>query len=545
MFDWKNFEKHKNILSQVGSDLYQERWGQHHIDLRPRDLLRWIELCRDDLGYLTLVEIAGADRRQMLSKWKCNFEVVYLLFDMGTHQRINLHVHLNEVETLPSITRFYAHADWMEREQAEMLGLNFQRPMENLFLTSDEKLRPLLKGTRPSKLRLYSPGPLPALRINPNKSEAPYPEESWTWKRYDILSPQTLGNFEWQVCFDPLKVVNALTTIGFHYRGIEKLLEGRNWLHVMQLVDLLQSGSAPTWSTAWAKTLEDMLRLKLPERAQAIRIVLLELARVAEHLTVLAETTLAMKKDESRLFLNAREKIFELFEKYCGHRQGFGIVRLGGVREDLPHGWIAEYQSVASLLQKTLRTINNSLLGQSDFRAHLDSAGVNAQTVLQWGVGGPAMRAAGLNFDLRKSQPFYFYQDIDFDVPVGIHGTSYDRYLIRYEEIFQSLRIITQVLDNLPLGDIVNTGQVGDSETLNVLLKELSNLWHYSSIESPLGEAGFLFLCSEETSPYRIKIKSPSFTMTQALKEFVTGLEEWQLEAAVASLGIRKSELDR
>lgn len=542
MFDWKNFEQHKNILTQVGSDQYQERWGQHHVDLRPRDLLRWIELCRDDLGYLTLVEVVGVDRRKMPAKWNCDFEVVYLIFDMGTHQRINLHVHLNQGETLPSIVRYYPHADWMEREQAEMLGLNFLEIREQLVLSNGEKVCPLIKVEKLSGWKGYSPNPLPVLRGNPNKSEAPYPEESWVWKSYDILSPETMGNFEWQVCFDPQKVVDVRTQIGFHHRGIEKLLESRAWTHVMQLVDLLQTGSAPTWSTIWAKTLEEMLRMKLPERAQAIRIVLLELARVADHLSVLSEITYAMKKDESRLFINAREKIYELFEKYCGHRQGLGSIRLGGLREDLPHGWIAEYQSVSSLLQKTLMTVNNSLLSQTDFRANLDSAGVNAQTVLQWGVGGPAMRAAGLNFDLRKSQPFYFYQDIDFDVPVGIHGTSYDRYLIRYEEIFQSLRIITQVLDNLPLGEIMNSAGADNIETVFVQLK---NSWHYSSLESPLGEAGLFFLGSHEISPYRIKIKSPSFVITQAMKEFVTGLEEWQLGAAVASLGIRKSELDR
>lgn len=545
MFDWKVFDQHRNILSQAGSDAYEERWGQHHIDLRPRDLLRWIELCRDDLGYLTLVDVAAADRREVPSRWGHAFEMNYVLFNMGTHQRINLHVHFNEAETLPSIVPYFPHGEWMEREQAEMLGVRFNVERPNLLLAAGVTSAPLKKGSAVGPWPRYEPAAFPELRVNPNKSEAPYPEEAWRWKRFTPLSKETLGNFEWQVCFDPAAVVEARTTIGFYHRGLEKLLESKSWVHVMQIVDMLHTGIAPTYSTAWAKTLEEMLRIKLPERAQAIRIVLLELARVAEHLTVLAETTAACEKEEFRLFLNAREKIYELFEKYCGHRLGLGAIRLGGVREDLPHGWIAEYQSVASLLMKILVPINKSLLGQPDFREHLDASGVTAQTVLQWGVGGPAMRASGLNFDLRKSQPFYFYQDIDFDVPVGIHGTSFDRYLIRFEELHQSLRIITQVLDNLPLGDYASSAVKTDVAFMEPQLEQLVGCWHYAGLEAPGGEAGFTFLAGTGATPSRLKIKSPSFTLTQALPEIIRGLNEGQLKAAVASLGIRKSELDR
>src|SRR5690606_13592919 len=117
------------------------------------------------------------------------------------------------------------------------------------------------------------------------------PEESWKWKSYGLLSPETSGNFEWQVCFDPVKVVQSRCRIGFHHKGIETQLEKQGWIQVLQLVDLVNPSTAPTLSTAWATNLEEMLRIKLPERAQAIRIVLLELARVAEHLSVLQEMT--------------------------------------------------------------------------------------------------------------------------------------------------------------------------------------------------------------------------------------------------------------
>lgn len=545
MFDWKVFEKHKSVLSQIGPDFYGEMAGQHHIDLRPVQLLRWIEFCKDDLEYITLLDIAAVDRRSQKSKWGHDIELVYLLFSMENHQRLSLHVHLDAHEIVPSIAHHYPHAIWMEREQGEMLGIRFDQMRDHLLLPQGLKFNPLLKDAKIAHWPLEGSPALPKIRINPNKSEAPYPEESYIWKHYGLLDSMTAGKFEWQVCFDPTKVVDSKTRIGFHHRGLEKMLEKKNWLHVMQLVDLLNPGIAPTYATIWAKNLEDILRVKLPERAQAIRIVMLELARVADHLTVLQEMCFAMSLDEHRLFLNAREKIYELMEKYSGHRQGMGIIRLGGVREDFPHGWVIEFQTSSTQILKTLKTVHKALISKNDFRSSLDHSGVNAQTVLQWGVSGPAMRASGLNFDLRKSQPIYFYQDIDFDIPVGIHGTPFDRYLIRYEEIHQSVRIINQVLDNLPLGEVINPLYLEDQMSIAMKLESISEGWHYTSLEAPNGEAGFFHLHSEKINPLRLKIKTPSFSLTQALKSFVSGSEEGQLKVNLASLGIRPAELDR
>lgn len=504
MFSWKEFEKVQNVLSQAVSLNYRHQSHQHHVDARPKDFLKLIELLKDDLGYLTLVDITGVQG-----------EIIYLFLNMGTHQRINVHLLYHPGERVHSIQSYFVHADWMERELSERLEVNFDRKMKPLILTGSEKRKPF-----------------PPLRYNPNKSETPYPEESYRWAHYDLWNSQSNGAFEWNVCFDPQRVVTSEVDIGFFHSGLEQKYREKNWLQVMQLVDEIQPGSSPTYSIAWAKNLEDIYRIKLPERAQAIRIILLELARVNEHLTVLFEVTKALDLNEAVLILNLREKILELFEKYGGMRIGVGFTRLGGVREDLPYGWIIEYQGVSQLIQKNLTLVMNSLLGQPKFKSSLQNDPINAQTILQWGVSGPAMRASGLNFDLRKSQPFYFYQDIDFDVPVGVHGTSFDRFLIRYEEILQSLRIMTQVVDNLPLGDIIAT-EISEDD-----IKE-SKEWHYSSLESPNGEAGFI------QKSGRIKIKTPAFTLAQAIPLLTIGLTAETLKPSLLSLGIRPRELDR
>ena len=428
-----------------------------------------------------------------------------------------------------------------------MLGLAFDRATPGLLLPQGQKNFPLRKKsdvkTWPEEKTLE----FPKLRMNPNKSEAPYPEESYQWKQFDIFSPVSGGNFEWLVCFDPAKVVDSRLRVGFHHQGLELFLQNKDILQVLQLVDKINISAAPNYSIAWAKTIEEMFRIKIPERAQAIRIVMLELARIADHLTVLSEICRNAGQNEFTLFINAREKIYELFEKFCGHRQGLGIARIGGVKEDLPHGWIVEYQAVVEILSKNLRLIHKSLISQKNFRSHTDGDPVNAQSVLQWGVTGPTMRAAGLNFDLRKSQPFYFYQDIDFDIPVGIHGAIYDRYLIRYEEINQSFRIITQVIDNLPLGDFING--MYDKNYLELIKlfegADAPTQWHYGALETPNGEAGFLLDFNGTAKPARLKLKTPGFAVAQALHVFAKGLREDQLATCLASLNLSRWEMDR
>lgn len=544
MFNLIEFEKAGQIFAEAGAQNYSGHHGQHHLSCRPKELIRWVELLKDDMGFLVLTDIVGLDHLNAGRNYR--FELVYQFLNMGTHQRLNLHLLFDESEVVPSLSDFYFHAAWAEREQAEMFGIRFDYEPEALLLPKKQKNWPLRKDARIQNWPVEETPELPKPRINPNKSEAPYPEESYIWKSHGLLSSLTGGNFEWNVCLSPEEVVAGDLRIGFHHSGFEKLLESKDWLQVMHLIDTLHSGASPTMGVLWSRSLEDIFDIRLPERGQAIRMVMLELARIAEHLTVLAEICQAEKRNEYLLFLDAREKVFELFEKFCGHRQGFGFVCLGGVKEDIPPGWIVQYQEAHSLLQNSLELINKSLLADSSYRANLMGPSIDAQTILKNAVSGPAMRASGLNFDLRKSHPFYFYQDVDFDIPVGIYGTTFDRYLIRFEEIRQSFRIITQVIDNLPLGDIVApAAQLSPLEVIAEMTKTSSATFHAGFQEAPGGELGISLAMSEGNKLTRVKLKSPSFTLAQAVPDLALGLKESQLPAFVASLGIRRFELDR
>jgi NADH-quinone oxidoreductase subunit C/D len=541
MFNWKEFEKTKAVLLHSAESQYREDWGQHHLTIRPTELLDWVEFLKDDLGFFTLSEVGAVELEEG------EFEVLYHLLNMGTHQRLNLHVMVKAKEVIPSVRGFYANADWMEREQEEMLGLTFSLKGKGLLLPDGQKVHPLRLKANPISWPQEKDLEVPALRYNPNKSETPYAEESYRWKHYDLLSPETLGAFECLVCFDPVKVVETQLRIGFHHQAMEKILQERDIVQILHLVDRINPESSLQYAIAWAKTIEEMFRIRIPERTQAVRLILLELIRIADHLTVLSSICMEAKQEEAKYFLNAREKVYELLERFAGHRLGQGVIRIGGLSQDLPHGWIVENQLVADILSKNLPIIHKSLIHQKKFRSHLEGEAIDAQSIIQWGVSGPAMRAAGLNFDLRKSQPFYFYQDIDFDIPVGIHGSLYDRYLIRFEEIFQSLRIITQVIDNLPLGETISEQfqreYPGVLETMKNL--EFPLQWHYSPIESSSGEAGFLVKLNASLKPQRVKVKTPGFAIAQAISVFSKSLQEEQLSTGLASLGLNRWEMDR
>ncbi len=514
MYNPSEFERLKNILTEAETN-YSYLNDIHYINLRPKDLINWIRYIKSDLDFLSLLEISARKLTQDFS-----YEIVYVLFNLTSHQKLMLRLKLKQAEVLPSIKSYYANAELLELELARLYQLSFHG---NIF--KEEAL-----------------AELPPLRINPNKSEEPYPEESWSWRKIPLLSSLTSGNFSTQICFDPEKVVDLKTQKNFYSRNVEKTLMATGVKNIGLLMDHLIGTTGPVASINWFKMMEDILKMKIPERSQAIRIILLEFSRVVEHLTVISEILISLSMDEFKLFIDAREKILELLEKYCGNRWGLNSVCLGGVNEDLPHGWVSEYQVVAKLVLKNLKSVHESLLTSRKFRTFLDVGGIDSQTILNWCITGPSMRSAGLNFDLRKTSPLYFYKDIDFDVPVGINGTAFDRYLIRFEEIIQSFRILTQVLDNLPLGDFKLPGLFSESEFSNV---SSGDFWYYSSLESANGEFGSLIWLNSNFKVEQLKIKTPSIFLIQALREFLLGLRESELRPHLISLGIRRSELDR
>ena len=522
-------------MSEGGSLVADEKAGQFHLTIRPSELLNWVEFLLEDLNFLILSDIVVVDHLGDQNRWR--FEINYQFHNMENHHRLHLHVLTGAQEIVPSLLSFFPHAAWKEAEQAEMFGLKFGEGSEHLLLPEHSELAPMRKDFAGGEWSIHSPKTLPRIPVNPNRTESPYPEETYRWKEFGVLSPVTLGNYSWQDCFDPGSVVESRVEIGHHHTGLEKIFEKKSPEQILRSIDSLNPLCAPTYAVLWARLYEEVHDIKIPERAQAIRMVLLELARVSNHLTILSRMTSRLGYAESRLFTDAREKIFEVLEGLTGHRQGFGSICFGGLTFDTPHGWLIQYQQVSQDVTKILVFLRNFFLSRSEFQEMLSGPAVTAETILHYSLTGPTQRAAGLNFDLRKSNPFYFYQDVDFDVPVGIEGKIFDRFLILVEEVFQSLRIVDQVVDNLPLGEV----WTDPTSTTNQGFSGFTSL----SLEAPNGELGMSVQMFEGQKIRRLKLLTPSFSTVQGLSALCYGLREAQLPVLLESLGINRFEMDR
>src|SRR5690554_606110 len=536
MFDKSSYQKETKLFSVVNKQ-YVAAWDEHHIFCRPQELINWVRVAKEDLNYLYFIEALVVTNPDGNNKF--DFELDIIVANLESHQRLHLHVQFNKSEIIPSIVNFYPASRYALREQADLYDFKLDTPLESLFVTERNKN---IFSEEWSLKEDSKPFHAPKLRFNPNKSEAPYPEESWRWVHADLFSQSTLGKFEAFYCFDPFKLVDLRIRLGSYFKGIEAELCKKDHKHITYLLEQVNHLASPFYSGAWAINIEEILNINITERAMGLRIVLWELTRIAEHLFVIYEMCSLLNLNEAIFYLDAYERICELLETLTGHRSGQGMIKIGGINFDIPAGWIIEFQDFNKLFLKNIVVYHQHLISNAKFRTLLNHSQVSSHSVLQYGVSGPNLRAAGINYDLRKSRPLYFYQDIDFDVPVGVKGTSFDRYLIRYEEMIQSSRIITQVLDNLPLGSI--DSNVDELDWMNSL-RSLNKEFHYSSLEAPNGETGIVYVQGREGQIKRLKIKSPSLFLAQALKEFLTGVEEKSVPVALASLGIREREMER
>ncbi len=535
MFSALEFQKTANVLREGGHLLIDERAGQFHITISPSELLIWVEFLLEDLNFFILSDIVVIDHLSENKRFR--FEINYQFHNMENHQRIHVHVLADGAEIVPSLISYYPHAAWKEAEQSEMYGLSFGDSKTHLILPENCKLAPMRKDFSKGEWPLQQSKPLPQVPANPNRSEAPYPEEFYRWKEFGVLSPETLGNFSWQVCFDPEKAVDGRVEIGHYHLGFEKIFESKSPMQILRSIDSINPLSSPTTGILWARLYEEVHGCVIPERAQAIRMVLLELSRVASHLTILSRMNEKLGYEEAKIFTDCREKIFEVFESLTGHRQGFGTITFGGLTCDTPHGWLIQYQRVSDDVTSMLLLLRKFFLSRKDFQDQLSGPAITSETVLRYSLTGPTLRAAGLNFDLRKSNPFYFYKDVDFDIPVGVEGKMFDRFLILMEEVFQSLRIVDQVVDNLPLGDVL----VDPSPHFMNKFSGFSSL----SLEAPNGELGISVQLQSSEEIQRLKILTPSFSTVQGLNALSYGLTEAQLPVLIESLGINRIELDR
>ena len=323
--------------------------------------------------------------------------------------------------------------------------------------------------------------------------------------------------------------------IGLLHRGTEKLIEYKTYLQAMPYFDRLDYVSMMCQEHAFVLAVEKLVRCEVPIRAQYIRVLYSELTRILNHL--LALSTHAMDVGALTPFLWAfeeREKLFEFYERASGARMHAAYFRPGGVAQDLPLGLCDDIfkftQSFASRIDEIEEMLTNNRIWKQRL---VDIGVVTAKEAQDWGLSGAMLRGSGVNWDIRKAHPYEVYDQVEFDIPVGKNGDCYDRYLIRVEEMRQSLRIIVQCLNQMPNGVIKSDDKKLTPPSRSHMKQSMESLIHhfklytegfnvpagetYTAIEAPKGEFG-VFLVSDGThKPYRCKIRAPGFAHLQAL----------------------------
>jgi NADH-quinone oxidoreductase subunit D len=351
--------------------------------------------------------------------------------------------------------------------------------------------------------------------------------------------PSTHGVLRIVLKLDGERVVDADCVIGYIHRGVEKLCENRDWTQIILLTDRIDYVAAATNNLGYVEAVEKLMQVEVPRRARYLRTVLAELQRIASHCLWLG--THAMDIGAMTVLLYAfreREFVLDLFEEFCGARLTYNSMRVGGLPLDIPPGWDDKVLSFCDLMEGKLNEYETLLTNNRIWLQRTRNVGViSGEEATSLGLCGPPLRGSGVSRDLRKDEPNAAYSEFDFDVPLGTHGDTYDRYLIRMDEFRESIRIIRQAVEGLPEGPVM--GKVP-----RLLKPPAGETYH--AIESPKGELGY-FLVSDgkSTNPYRFRVRPPSFCNLQGLKRLVTGHLVADVVALIGTIDIVLGEVDR
>jgi NADH-quinone oxidoreductase subunit D len=375
--------------------------------------------------------------------------------------------------------------------------------------------------------------------------------------------PSTHGVLRLILELDGETVVKATPHIGFLHRGVEKLAEYKTYHQFITLTDRLDYLAPLSNNLGYVQAVEKLLNIEAPKRSQYIRMILCELTRIQSHLLWLA--TQALDIGAMTVFFycfRERETINNIFEMAAGARMNLSYFRIGGVARDLPDGFVEKVREFVNDFPARLRDYETLLTKNKIWLMRTKNVGViSAEDAINYGLSGPSIRGSGVKWDVRKSEPYSSYDEMDFIIPVGQNGDVYDRYIVRLEEMRQSNEIVRQAMDTIPKGKFIADLPDVTLPPKENLKKSMEALIHhfkvvtdgicppvgevYSCVEAPKGELGFYIVSDGTKNPYRIKIRPPSFVNLEGLPKMVEGCLIADVVAVIGSLDIVLGEIDR
>jgi len=386
-------------------------------------------------------------------------------------------------------------------------------------------------------------------------------------KQYNYLNlgpthPATHGIFQNILKMDGEIIVDAQPTIGYIHRAFEKLAENRPFFQITTITDRLNYCSAPINNIGWHLTMEKLLGIETPKRVDYLRVIVMELARIADH--IICNSVVAVDTGALTGFLYVfqwREKIYDVYEEICGARLTTNMGRIGGFERDFSKSAFEKIDVIVKELPKALQEFEKLVIRNRIFMDRtINVGGISGERALEYGFTGPNLRAAGVDYDVRVMNPYCSYQDFDFTIPVGSNGDTYDRFCVRQEEMWQSLSIIKQAIKNLPEGkhhadvpefylppkDDVYNSMEGLIWHFKIVMGEINvpKGQVYHSVEGGNGELGFYLVSDGGRQPYRLHMRRPCFIYYQAYPEMIKGAMLSDAILTMSSMNVIAGELD-
>jgi NADH-quinone oxidoreductase subunit D len=350
--------------------------------------------------------------------------------------------------------------------------------------------------------------------------------------------PSTHGVLRVILKLDGEKVLGTDCVIGYLHRGVEKIAENRTYAQFNPYVDRMDYVAAISNGLGYCLAVEKLLNVEAPPRAQAVRVILTELNRIASHLVWLGTHALDIGAITPLFYcFREREEALKIFEQYCGARLTTHAFRIGGLQYETYDHFERDVAEFCKMFLPKVDEYEELLTNNRIWLGRLKGIGIlTADECKEYGVTGPMLRAAGVKWDLRKAQPYSGYEKYDFEIPTRVNGDTYDRYIVRMQEMRQSVRIMEQAVEAIPAGPIL--GKVG-----KVLKPPVGEA--YVSIEAPKGELGYYVVSDGTTQPYRVRVRPPSYINLQALDKMVRGALVADVVAVIGTLDIVLGEVDR
>ncbi|NLG99422.1 MAG: NADH-quinone oxidoreductase subunit D [Chloroflexi bacterium] len=554
------------------------RAGYEGYIVQPEHLVKFTKKLRDELGYDYLSSLTGVDYIE-----EGKFEIVYHLAKTTGGPGVVFKVKIpRDKPEVASITPIYRAAEFQEREVYDLFGVRFKNHpdlrriltwegFEGYPLRKDWKEPYYEEDAKPFKSRWPNGQVVRSEDNNPYNDNVQYPDgfdpEEWTYTGDELIyqalrrkhgldsdmdtdqmiinlgpqHPSTHGVFRMVTLLEGETIIDLKPVFGYLHRNHEKIGERNTWLQNMPFTDRLDYISSMSNNFGYALAVEKLMGIKPPERAEYIRVMMAELTRIVSHLISIG----FLGNDVGVFFtqvlycLEERELILDIFEAVSGSRMMCNYFRFGGVARDLPEGVLDKVKDlVFNRLPRKIDDLDRYVTNNEIFKFRAQGVGVlTAEQAIQNGASGPILRASGVPYDLRRAAPYSIYDRFEFDVCTQEHGDTYDRYLVRLDEIRQSLRILQQVVRDIPDGPV----QAGKpAYQVKVPPGEA-----YGRVEGPKGELGYYVVSQGKPNPYRYHVRAPSFINLTSLSDMCKGEKVADAVVILGSIDIVLGEVDR